>query len=232
MSRLHRSFGFLLKALLGLVAAGLLALGTCALLPRSTSALPGSDSIAEIRRVSLGGFEQTLLVRGHRRHAPILLYVHGGPGSTQLPAAPRYSTQLEKHFVVVHWDQRGAGASCSGVDWKTVTLEQIVRDTIELSEKLGKGRKIVIIGHSWGRNASNGASRLCYTIDCTSTSFQPCLLCRFPPSFSRAGRTTTQPGHSWKSTRENSEHRVWKWSGSQKEGTSSSSKRPTNFRRA
>ena len=95
------------------------------------------------------------LVRGEDRRNPVLLYVHGGPGSAHLPIARRYSDELEKHFVVVHWDQRGAGASCNGVDWDTVTREQIVRDTIELSarlaEEFGGGRtKIFLLGHSWG----------------------------------------------------------------------------------
>jgi pimeloyl-ACP methyl ester carboxylesterase len=71
-----------------------------------------------------------------------------------LPLAPYYSDQLEDHFVVVHWDQRGAGASCEGVDWRSLTLEQAVSDAIELSELLaqrpGTGNKIVLLGHSWG----------------------------------------------------------------------------------
>jgi pimeloyl-ACP methyl ester carboxylesterase len=52
--------------------------------------------------------------------------------------------------VVAHWDQRGAGASCAGVDWNTLSLDQIVKDTIELAEILGHGQRIFIIGHSWG----------------------------------------------------------------------------------
>ena len=67
-----------------------------------------------------------------------------------MPIAPTYSHELEKRFVVAHWDQRGAGASCAGVDWNTLSLDQIVNDTIELAEKLGQGKKIFIIGHSWG----------------------------------------------------------------------------------
>ena len=137
-----------------LVAVLSVALGLLALRPASTSPIEGSGAIATLEGLSLGGVEQTILIRGLDRTAPVLLYLHGGPGFAHLPLAPRYSDELEKHFVVVHWDQRGAGASCEGVNHDELTLEQIVADTIELSERLalrfgGSGR-IVLLGHSWG----------------------------------------------------------------------------------
>jgi len=121
-----------------------------ALLPPRTRPIRGPQAIAEIRPRVLGGFPQAVLLRGNDRRNPVLLYVHGGPGGGQLPLARRYSRELEKHFLVVHWDQRGAGASARGVDWNSLSLERIVGDTIELAEKLGQGRKIFLIGHSWG----------------------------------------------------------------------------------
>jgi pimeloyl-ACP methyl ester carboxylesterase len=136
---------------LGLLAGAIvLAAVVCAQLPPRTAAISGDLAIAELRRVELGGFEQTLLLRGVDRNAPVLLYLHGGPGAAQLPIARLYSSDLERHFVVVHWDQRGAGASCAGTDWASLSLERIVADTIELSEKLAQGRKIFLVGHSWG----------------------------------------------------------------------------------
>jgi pimeloyl-ACP methyl ester carboxylesterase len=136
-----------LGALFGGVA---LALGGWALVPVGTPAIPGDHAIAEIRRVDLGGLPQAVLLRGADRRNPVLLYVHGGPGSAQLPIARLYSGELERHFVVAHWDQRGAGASCAGVDWKSLSLERIVADALELAEQLGAGRRIFLLGHSWG----------------------------------------------------------------------------------
>lgn len=138
------------KTIAGLVGIGVLALAVWALVPPGTEAIPGEHAIAELREVELGGFPQTVLLRGVDRRNPVLLYVHGGPGSAQLPIARLYSNELEKHFVVAHWDQRGAGASCAGVDWSTLSLERIVGDTIELAGKLGQGRPIFLLGHSWG----------------------------------------------------------------------------------
>jgi len=101
------------KGVGALVAALALALGVWALVPVGTRAIAGAEAIAEVRHIEIGGFAQTLLLRGVDRRNPVLLYVHGGPGSAQLPIARLYSTELEEHFVVAHWDQRGAGASCA-----------------------------------------------------------------------------------------------------------------------
>jgi pimeloyl-ACP methyl ester carboxylesterase len=133
---------------------GLLALlALWALVPAGTAPIEGERAIAALERVTLGGFEQTILVRGQDRANPVLLYVHGGPGFAQLPVAARYSDQLERHFVVVHWDQRGAGASCAGTDFAALTRERIVADALELSEQLARrlgGETIFLLGHSWG----------------------------------------------------------------------------------
>ena len=136
-----------IAGLLGVLAA---AVAVLALLPAGTRPIPGEESIAELRSIELGGFPQTVLLRGNDRRNPVLLYVHGGPGGGQLPLARHYSQKLEKYFLVAHWDQRGAGASAKGVDWNTLSLERIVGDTIELAEKLGQGKKIFLLGHSWG----------------------------------------------------------------------------------
>jgi len=144
---------------LGVTAAALVIVfmvscGLVAIRPASTSPITGPSSIAALERISLGGAEQTILVRGQDRSSPVLLYLHGGPGFAHLPWAPGYSDELEKHFVVVHWDQRGAGASCEGIDHEELKLEKIVADTIELSEELagrfGGNSRIVLLGHSWG----------------------------------------------------------------------------------
>lgn len=137
-------------------AAGLLAVavGVLALRPASTADIDGADSIAALESIDLGGAKQTILVRGHDTSDPVLLFVHGGPGAGQLPLARTYSDELEKHYVVVHWDQAGAGASCDGTDFESLRLDRIVSDAIELSEHLGRrfrdGGKILLVGHSWG----------------------------------------------------------------------------------
>src|SRR5438874_5269784 len=70
------------------------------------------NGIASLEKVRLGGVDQWIQIRGHDRTKPILLFLHSGPGFPQTPFS-YVNAALEKEFVVVHWDQRGAGKSYS-----------------------------------------------------------------------------------------------------------------------
>jgi len=111
-------------------------------------------SIAEERRVTLGGWDQYVLIRGRDRTAPILLYLHGGPGTSEMPVLRVYNAALEEDFVFVNWDQRGTGKSYSAnLDPATLTLDRMTRDLDELVDLLraefGQDR-IMLVCHSWG----------------------------------------------------------------------------------
>ena len=116
--------------------------------------IPGS--LAVIETVDLGGVEQTITIRGLDTSNPILLHLHGGPGMPSSPWATwnNYFSELEKHFVLVHWDQRGAGKSFSNeLAPDEMRLEDFVADTLELTEILRERfnqDKIFLWGHSWG----------------------------------------------------------------------------------
>ena len=111
-------------------------------------------SIALLESIELGGMNQWVQIRGHNTSDPILLWLHGGPGSAQMPIGRFYNEKLEEHFIVVHWDQRGAGKSNpKDFDENTMSLAQYVQDGYELTqylkEKFNK-TKIFLLGHSWG----------------------------------------------------------------------------------
>ncbi len=92
--------------------------------------------IARLAPMTLGGVEQWVLVRGRRADAPILIKIHGGPGQAEIPTIDM-NARLEEHFLVVEWDQRGAGKSAAAIEPRaSMTLDQIVADTIELTERL------------------------------------------------------------------------------------------------
>jgi pimeloyl-ACP methyl ester carboxylesterase len=114
---------------------------------------PRRGSIAELARVPLGGGEQVVMLRGRNVDHPVLLYLAGGPGGTDL-GAMRGDTGLEADFVVATWDQRGTGKSYAAIEpAATFTLDQMVADTLELTdwlrERFGQQR-IYLVGNSWG----------------------------------------------------------------------------------
>ena len=104
--------------------------------------------------VSIGGIDQWIQWGG-APEAPVLLYLHGGPGGTSVPVAEAWRP-WEEHFTVVHWDQRGAGrtfAKNGESGCGRLTINRMVADALEVVEfltaTLGK-RKLVVVGHSWG----------------------------------------------------------------------------------
>ncbi|EMA6341454.1 alpha/beta hydrolase [Bacillus cytotoxicus] len=114
--------------------------------------IPGS--IATIESVMINNRKQSLLIRGRAVTNPILLCCHGGPGMAQIGFIRHFQTELEKHFIVVNWDQRGAGKSFSWRDIQTpFTIEQFVSDTVEVIRYLlsrFNRKNLFLAGHSWG----------------------------------------------------------------------------------
>jgi pimeloyl-ACP methyl ester carboxylesterase len=114
--------------------------------------VPGS--ISTIEKVILGGVEQHLIIRGVDSIKPVMLFLHGGPGSPEYAFLKQTNRAIENDFVMVYWEQRGAGKSYSkSIPPESMNLEQFISDAKELSqiliERFGK-EKIYIMGHSWG----------------------------------------------------------------------------------
>lgn len=115
------------------------------------------NGIQETFEVKLGGTRQVVNARGADRNNPILIYVHGGPGSVEMPMSWTFQRHWEDFFTVVQWDQRGAGKSFPLNDpdeiAPTLTLERYRDDAIELilllCKRYGK-KKVFLLGHSWG----------------------------------------------------------------------------------
>lgn len=121
--------------------------------PGSTPAIHGPKSIASLERIRIGGIDQYILIRGNDSSLPVLLFLHGGPGMPAMYLAHAFQRDLERQFVVVQWDRRGAGKSYREDISGTLTTEQLVADTVELTNVL-RARlhqdKIYLVGHSWG----------------------------------------------------------------------------------
>lgn len=144
----------------GLLTAAVIGLALVVAMPASTPPVYGADgnpvagSVAELTTVELGGAEQAISIRAADPDDPVLLYLSGGPGQSDLAFARALLEPLERDFVVVAWDQRGSGRSYGALDpTSDLTLEQAVADTIELSEYLRTRfdeEAIYLLGESWG----------------------------------------------------------------------------------
>lgn len=132
--------------------------------PRPATGGPRAVSRLEVLRIN--GADHVVRVRGADVTKPVLLFLHGGPGMTEMlgGAGAVCRTDLEADFVVVDYDQRSA--CCSGVlNWgrvpnlaATLTVEQHVLDAAALAEWLCEGTdlgmpprdKVHVAGGSWG----------------------------------------------------------------------------------
>lgn len=113
-----------------------------------------AGSIAALEEIELGGCKQWILIRGRDINNPFLLFLHGGPGMPAMYLAHSFQQELEKDFVVVQWDRRGAGKShCKTLQAHSLTDSQLLADALELLTYL-KNRfdvpKVYLAGHSWG----------------------------------------------------------------------------------
>ncbi|HBN82279.1 MAG TPA: alpha/beta hydrolase [Clostridiales bacterium] len=111
------------------------------------------NSIAELIELDLNGRKQWISLRGRDKNAPVLLFLAGGPGGTQMAAVRHELSVLEKHFVVVNWDQPGSGKSYYAEKTKYITVQTYIQDGYAVTEHLRKRfskEKIYLIGESWG----------------------------------------------------------------------------------
>ena len=144
----------------GLLSVTTLALAVAVALPATPppvtddAGVPVPGSVAELSTVTLGGTEQTISVRAANPAKPVLLYLSGGPGQSDIAFARALLEPLTSDFVIVTWDQRGNGTSYPALEpVATFTLDRAVSDTVELAEQLRARfdeQKIYLLGESWG----------------------------------------------------------------------------------
>ena len=136
------------------VVAGVAALF---LIPGSTPRMDNRrypNSLAVLEQVPVNDTQQWILIRSESATNPVVLFVHGGPGTSWLTLMRKNTQPLEKYFTVVNWDQRRAGKSfAAGRVDAEMTMGAFVDDLIALSSDLARRfhkNKILLVGHSWG----------------------------------------------------------------------------------
>ncbi len=113
------------------------------------------NGIDESGFVQIGGIEQWVSIRGEDLANPVIVVAHGGPGSSLTPFIAIVSRAWERHFTVVHWDQRGAGRTYSRAPkgQGEVSAARIAEDGLEVTahalQRTGQA-KAIALGASWG----------------------------------------------------------------------------------
>lgn len=123
---------------------------------RAALALKTPPGVQRAGFVRIGGVDQWISARGEDAAKPVLLLLHGGPGNALSGLTYNVLRPLEAHFIVVQWDQRGAGKTF-GRHGKAgageMTIERMTLDGIETAEwaraEFGKDQ-IILLGLSWG----------------------------------------------------------------------------------
>jgi pimeloyl-ACP methyl ester carboxylesterase len=105
--------------------------------------------------VDLGGAQQWVTIRGRDRKNPVVLVLHGGPGTAMTGLVPSF-VPWERDFTVVQWDQPGAGRTFRAAGRRlspNLAIETMAQEGVALAEWLRRRLdkdKLILLGWSWG----------------------------------------------------------------------------------
>lgn len=149
--RRHRTGGRRLALVLATLT--LILFAGWVLVPPVAAPVRADGGFADLIQVDLGGHRQWVQIRGTDRDNPVLLYLSGGPGQSDLAFSRVLLEPLLEDVTIVGWDQRGTGKSYPDLDEENLTLDGAVSDVVELAgwlrDRFGQER-IYLLGESWG----------------------------------------------------------------------------------
>ncbi len=113
-----------------------------------------SGGINESMYVEINGTKQWISIYGEDIDNPVLLYLHGGPGSSTSAFDYAFTRKWADVYTVVTWDQRNCGKSCEkDGDSASLTYDLMMDDGLSVTQYLIDYldvEKIALLGHSWG----------------------------------------------------------------------------------
>lgn len=111
-------------------------------------------AISRVETVSLGGYPQKILLEGRDAGLPVLLVLHGGPGSP-LPfcvGSRGLFPEITEWCVLVCWDQYGCGANNAALpaDISIADYAAMASELIGYLKKEFPQNRLYLFGMSWG----------------------------------------------------------------------------------
>ena len=113
-----------------------------------------NNEISDLISLSLNGYEQKILIEGNSRTLPVVITLHGGPG-TPIPfsvGCRGLFPEFTDNFIMVYWDQLGCGINNCIID-DAFSIDDFVKMTEDLIKEIKKrfvDNKILIFSTSWG----------------------------------------------------------------------------------
>lgn len=93
--------------------------------------------INEEMYVDINGVKQWISIYGQDKDNPVLLYLHGGPGSSTSTYDFAFTRKWSDVYTVVTWDQRNCGKSYSSdQNDTTLTYDLMMSDGVEMTKYL------------------------------------------------------------------------------------------------
>ncbi len=139
---------YIIRGLIAIPVIGLL------LKTRTPSIKGHKNSISTLKQIEINGTKHELLIRGNDKNNPVIIFVHGGPGTPEIPYVRKYQDLLEQNFTVVHYDERASGKSYHFFeDYSNLSIDLLVDDLIALTDYIRKKlctKQIILVGHSFG----------------------------------------------------------------------------------
>lgn len=112
------------------------------------------NEISEIREFELGGFPQKAAIDGKKRSNPVVIFLHGGPGSP-IPfsvGCRGMFPEITEALTMVYWDQLGCGINNCPINdgFRIRDFVEMTRDLIAGVRKIFPENKLLLFGVSWG----------------------------------------------------------------------------------
>lgn len=121
-----------------------------------------SCEVSEVEEVVLGGFRQKIAMEGKKKDLPVVICLHGGPG-TPVPFSvgcrglfPEWTDKA----VMVYWDQLGCGINNYKLD-DSFRIENFVDMTCDLVKHIRERfpeNRVYLFAVSWGSMLALGAA--------------------------------------------------------------------------
>ena len=112
------------------------------------------NEISQIYTFALGKIPQKVLIEGKSRHLPLVITLHGGPGSP-IPfsvGCRGMFPEFTDRFIMVYWDQLGCGINDYKLKEEFIidSFVQMTADLIAEVKQLFPDNRLLLFGMSWG----------------------------------------------------------------------------------